>query len=56
MFKNPKISKKHLKPRRDSLSELKRKKVAKHLAQIKLNRRRSFGSMMEEISFKYIEE
>lgn len=32
MFKNPKISKKLFKQKKDALNEVKRKQVAKHLA------------------------
>ena len=50
MFKNPKIAKKLFKHKREALQKLKRKQTAKHLAQIKLSRRRSFGSMLGELS------
>lgn len=56
MFKNIKISKKNSKNTSGLGLTNKKKRVAKHLAKIKLCRRSSFGSMMDELSCKRIDE
>lgn len=56
MFKTLKISKKLRGEKKEGEAQLKRKKLSKHLASIKLSRRQSFGSMMQELSALRVEE
>ena len=56
MFKNLKISKKLFQKKKRQLEAEKRKKIAKHLAEIKLRKKTSFGSMLGELSQQRIEE
>lgn len=56
MFKNPKIAKKIFSKKRKAKKIYRKKMIAKHLANIKLQRRTSFGSMLDELSFQGIEE